>query len=74
MLFTLYAVGPDHPLYVLPPKESLEHVYSAIEFPHGKEDEAIAIVCYRTKDKVTHQASVTSEGYTIRKSVAAFGK
>ena len=31
-MFAMTHVGPDHPLYIEPPKDSMEHVYSGIEF------------------------------------------
>lgn len=73
-MFTLTAVGPNHPLYIEPPKDSVDHVYSAIEFEHGKESEPYPVVCYRTKDGITHQAVFIMGEYVIRKSVKPFGK
>lgn len=72
---TLKLVTPEHPLYVEAPKDSVDHVYSAIEYVLDDEQTALPVVCYRTKDGVTHQAVVTvAGGYTIRKSVKPFGK
>lgn len=74
MYFTTSVVGPDHPLYVEPPKNSVEHVYSAIEWINGDKSTAYPVVCYRTKDGMTHGAVFKDGEYIIRKSVKPFGK
>ncbi len=73
-MYTLRAIGSSHPLYALPPANSVEHVYSAIEFTANDESAAYSVVCYRTKDGVTHQATIKDGAFTIRKSVSPFGK
>jgi hypothetical protein len=73
-MFTMTVVGPDHPLYIEPPKDVAEHVYSAVEFETANPSNAWSVVCYRTKDGLTHQA-VGKDCYSvIRKSVKPFGK
>jgi hypothetical protein len=74
MYFSNTVVKPDHPLYVEPPKDSVEHVYSAIEWINGDMSTAYSTVCYRTKDGMTHRAIVKDNIYTIVKSVKPFGK
>lgn len=73
-MFTLKSVASDHPLYIEPPKDAIEHVYSAIEYTVGNESNASSIVCYRTKDGLTHQAVSKDGCLVIRKSVKPFGK
>lgn len=73
-MFTLIGVGSDHPLYVEPPADSVEHVYSAIEWINDDVSTAYSVVCYRTKDGMTHQAVVKDGNFAIRKSVKPFGK
>ena len=73
-MFTLICVGADHPLYVEPPTDSVEHVYSAIEWINDDVSTAYSVVCYRTKDGMTHQAVVKDGNLAIRKSVKPFGK
>ena len=73
-MFTLRSVSPAHLLYVEPPKDSVEHVYSAVEWEYNDESTAYPVVCYRTKDGMTHQAVFLSGEYAIRKYVKPFGK
>lgn len=73
-MFTMTVVGPDHPLYIKPPENAIEHVYSAVEFETANPLNAWSVVCYRTEDGMTHQAVVKDGEITIRKSVKPFGK
>lgn len=73
-MFTMTVVGPDHPLYIEPPKDSMEHVYSGIEFEKSNPSYVWSVVCYRTKDGMTHGAIFKDGNFTIRKSVKPFGK
>lgn len=67
-------VGPDHPLYIKPPENAVEHVYSAVEFETTNPLNAWSVVCYRAKDGMTYQAIVKDGEFTICKSVKPFGK
>lgn len=65
---------------LVPPSDSVEHVYSALEYDTGTMENGVFLVCYRTKDGLTHQAEVHGETYEaehgtkfkIRKSVKKF--
>ena len=55
------------------PEGAIEHVYSAIEYDHLTKENQINLVCYRTKDGLTHQAICYSDGtFELRKSVVKF--
>jgi len=51
---------------------AVEHVYTAVEFDTATGENLIDLVCYRTKDNMTHLAEVTADGVVVRKSVPKF--
>ena len=73
-MYTLIKVEADHPLYVTPPTDSVEHVYSAIEYETSDPSTARSIVCYRTKDGLTHLAEAKDGNYSVRASVSPHRK
>lgn len=73
-MYTLIKVEPDHAMYVTPPVDSVEHVYSAIEYVTADVSTAKPIVCYRTKDGLTHTAEVMNGSYVVRTSVSPHRK
>lgn len=55
-----------------PPGDSVEHVYSAVEYDTDTGDNEIKIVCYRTADGMTRSAVMIKGGYETRRWVGKF--
>ncbi len=70
-MHTLKIVEGVHALYSKI-EGATEHVYTAVEFDTATGENLIDLVCYRTKDNMTHLAEVTADGFVVRKSVPKF--
>lgn len=69
---SLKLVKEDHPMYFVPKQDGVEHVYSAIEYDTLTKENMVAIVCYRTKDGLTHQAVLVNGEECVRASRLKF--
>lgn len=71
---TLEVIKSDHEMYVatLDVPDFVEVVYSAVEYDTLTKDNAVSIVCYRTKDGMTHQAKLTNGDVFVRRSVSKY--
>lgn len=49
-----------------------EILYSAVEYDTLTKENVVSIVCYRTKDGMTHQAEINGDDVRVRRSVGKY--